>query len=188
MSSQAKATGVTRRFATGGGAAFALCLIGGISVMAQPALTPSATYISDLKACGGIGGESQRVACYDTKVSAFIRAVDAGDVRLLDRAEVRRTKRQLFGISVPELEILKEDGDEAEVSDLFETTITSAARLSAASWRFTTAEGAVWEINNTPRRLKPITAGDKVVFKKASFGFFFVRINGQIGVKGKRVS
>ncbi len=188
MNSQGKATGMMRRFATVGGTAFALCLIGGISVMAQPTLTPSATYISDLKVCGGIADESQRVACYDAKVSAFIRAVDAGDVRLLDRAEVRRTKRQLFGISVPELEILKEDGNEAEVSDLFETTITSAARLSATSWRFTTAEGAVWEINNAPRRLKPITAGDTVTFKKAALGFFFVRINGQIGVKGRRVS
>ena len=35
--------------------------------------------------------------------------------------------------------------------------------------------------------LKPINAVAKVIFKQASLGFYFIRINGQMGVKGKRI-
>jgi hypothetical protein len=45
----------------------------------------------------------------------------------------------------------------------------------------------VWEINNAPARFRPIKAGDTVIFKEASLGFYFIRINGQMGVKGKRI-
>lgn len=179
----------TKWAATGGATAIGLCLVGGLAVLAQPAPIPSATHVADLKVCRGIAADTARVACYDAKVGALLGAFEAGDVRLVDRAEVRKTKRQLFGISMPDLDILKSDGkDEEELSDLFETTIASGRQTGPATWRFTTVEGAVWEINNPPRKIGPITPGDKVVFKKASLGYFFIRINGQIGVKGKRVS
>lgn len=70
-------------------------------------------------------------------------------------------------------------------------TEQSARELMTALARGTPwgmAVGAVSEINNPPRKIAPIAAGDKVVFKKASLGYYFIRINGQIGVKGRRVS
>lgn len=172
-----------------GAMAACILLAGGLAVTAQPTPPSSASLVDGLKMCRAIASEAERVACYDAKVGALIGAVDAGDVRLVDREEVRKTKRQLFGISIPEIDILKSDEkDDEETNGLLETTITSARQIGQASWRFTTIEGAVWEINNAPSRLRPIMAGDKVVFKKASLGYYFVRINGQIGVKGKRAS
>ena len=169
--------------------ALGLGAAGGLAALAQSTPTPSATHIADLRACRALAGESERVRCYDAKVGALLAAFEAGDVRLVDRAEVRKTKRQLFGLTMPEIDILKGDEkDDQELSDLFETTITEGRQTGPASWRFTTAEGAVWEINNPPRKIAPIRPGDKVVFKKASLGYYFIRINGQIGVKGRRVS
>jgi hypothetical protein len=89
---------------------------------------------------------------------------------------------------LPEIDMLKADPkEEAELSDLFETTIASGRQTGPRTWRFTTAEGAMWEINSPPRKIAPIMPGDKVVFKQASLGYYFIRINGQIGVKGRRV-
>jgi hypothetical protein len=153
-----------------------------------PALAQEADYLAQLKACRSIADQAERLACYDSKVGAMVTASDAGDVKVVSREEVRRTRRQLFGITMPEIALFKGDGKgEDEFSDLFETTITSGRQTGQSSWRFTTAEGAVWEINNTPRKLAPIKPGDKVAFKKASLGYYFVRINGQLGVKGRRV-
>ena len=154
---------------------------------AVPASAQDADYLAELKACRTIEDEDDRLACYDAKVGAMVSASDAGDVRVVSREDVRRTRRQLFGTGAPELEILKGDGKDEEVTDLLETTITSARPLAGNGWRFTTAENAVWEINNPPRKIAPISPGDKVVFKKATLGYYFVRINGQMGVKGKRV-
>jgi hypothetical protein len=172
-----------------GGAALALVLAGGVAVVAQvPGVQGAASLLDGLRGCRSIAGVPERAACYDDKVGALLGAVETGDVRLVDREEVRKTRRQLFGITLPEIDMLKADPkDEAEPSDLFETTIASGRQTGPRTWRFTTAEGAVWEINSPPRKIAPIMPGDKVVFKQASLGYYFIRINGQIGVKGRRV-
>jgi len=163
--------------------------IGAIAVMAQPVVQTSAALLDGLRGCRAVSSVPDRAACYDAKVGAFLGAVDSGEVKLVDREEVRRTRRQLFGIPVPDLGIFKGDAEtEKEFTDTFETTIASGRQTGPAQWRFTTAEGAVWEINNPPRKIKPIAAGDKVVFKKATLGYYFIRINGQLGVKGRRIS
>ena len=153
---------------------------------------PAPDYMGDLKACRAIADDRERLACYDAKIGTIVAATEAGDVRIVDREDVRRTKRQLFGFSVPNVGVLagddKDDDKAGDTDELFSTTIASARALPKGGWRFTTAEGAVWEINNPPRRLAPIKPGDPVVFKKASLGYYFVRIAGQIGVKGRRVS
>jgi hypothetical protein len=162
---------------------------------AAPALAQEATqdgaqeadYIAALKACRAIKDEDDRLECYDAKVGAMVSASEAGDVRIVDREDVRRTRRQLFGFTVPDLDILEGDEQDKETSELLETTVTSARQLASKAWRFTTAEGAVWEISNAPARLAPIKPQDKVVFKRASLGYYFIRINGQMGVKGKRI-
>lgn len=169
--------------------AFAAC-----SAAAQPAPT-SPDYIGDLKACRAIADERERLACYDAKVGTMVSANEAGDVRIVDREDVRRTRRQLFGFSVPDVGVLagddkssdKDGNGDGDKDELFTTSIASARALPNGGWRFTTAEGAIWEINNPPRRLAPIKPGDTVEFKKATLGYYFVRIAGQIGVKGRRV-
>lgn len=185
----AKLHSVRRRVATGL-AAVGLATGGSHAALAQSPPEASTGPLSDLRACRALASESERLACYDAKVDALLGAEAAGDVRVFDREEARKTRRQLFGLPLPDIAILKADPkDEAEEpSDLFETTIVSSRRVDKESWRLTTAEGAVWEINNPPRRLAPIKEGDKVVFKRASLGYFFIRINGQLGVKGRRVS
>lgn len=157
-------------------------------VRAQDSAAPtSENYIEALKTCRAISDERDRLVCYDQKVAAMVSANEAGDMQIVDREDLRQTRRQLFGFNVPEIGLLKGKDQDKEANELFETTITGARRLSSKAWRFTTAEGAVWEINNAPSRLVAIKAGDKVEFKKASLGFFFIRINGQMGIKGKRI-
>lgn len=176
------------RIAGRGTLLFGLAGIGALAVMAQPAIQGSAALVDGLKTCRAIATPAERVTCYDSAVGALLGAVESGDVRLVDREEVRKTRRQLFGISLPDIAILRGDGkDEEEASDLFETTIASGRQTGQTTWRFTTVEGAVWEINNPPRKLKPFAPGDKVVFKKATLGYYFIRINGALGVKGRRV-
>jgi hypothetical protein len=179
----------TRRVLTRASAVVAIAFVGSIAVVAQPAFQSSASLLDGLRACRALTSEGERVSCYDAKVGALLGAVEAGDVRLVDREAMRQTRRQLFGITMPDVDILKGDDKDEEVnSEMLETTIASGRQIGPNAWRFTTTEGAVWEINSPPRKLAPIKEGDKVVFKRASFGYYFIRINGQIGVKGRRVS
>jgi hypothetical protein len=160
---------------------------GACSVAAQPN-PPAPDYMGELKACRAIADDRERLACYDAKIGTIVAATEAGDVRIVDREDVRRTKRQLFGFSVPNVGILAGDEDDVDNDKSFSTTIASASALPNDGWRFTTAEGAVWEIKSPLRRLAPIKPGDTVEFKKAALGSYFIRIAGQVGVKGRRVN
>lgn len=142
-------------------------------------------YLDGLKACQQIADDAQRLACFDRAVGRIVTAEAAGDVQVVDREDVRQTRRSLFGFSLPNLGIF--GGDDEEEDELFTTTIESVRYTGRSSARITTAEGAVWEMNNIPRNRRQFKPGDEVEFKEASLGFYFLRIGGQTGVKGRRI-
>ena len=142
-------------------------------------------YLDRLRACQAISVDAERLACFDNAVGTIVAANDAGDLQVVDREDVRQTRRSLFGFSLPDIGLFGGDDDEDE--ELFTTTITRVRYSSARRAQFTTEEGAVWEMKNIPRRLRRIEPGDSVEFKEASLGYYFVRIDGQMGVKGRRV-
>ncbi len=143
-------------------------------------------YFEGLKACQVITDDAERLACFDAAVGTIVTASDEGEVQVVDREDVRQTRRSLFGFNLPDLNIFGSDGEEEE-DELFTTTVERVRYLSGRKARVTTAEGAVWEMKNIPRRLRRIEPGDTVEFKPAALGYFFLRINGQLGVKGRRV-
>ncbi len=162
---------------------------GAFAVTALPAQAQDAEdgdYLEGLKACQVVADDTERLACFDAAVGSIVTASDEGEVQVVDREDVRQTRRSLFGFNLPDLGIFGSEEDEGE-EELFTTTIVSARYLSSRKARFTTAEGAVWEMKNIPRRLRRIQEGDSVEFKPAALGYFFIRINGQMGVKGRRV-
>lgn len=139
-----------------------------------------------IEGCVAIPDEKARLQCYDVQVAALVAAQKSGEVRVVQKEEIQKTRRQLFGFAVPRLGLLA-DGDDGESPEVLETTITSVRYGANQTIIFGTPEGATWEILQTSRRLAPVQVGDRVEFKRAALGSYFVRINGQIGVKGRRI-
>ena len=153
----------------------------------ETASDESDDYVEALRSCQLIEQDAARLECFDAAVGNIVAASDEGNVQVVDREDVRETRRSLFGFTLPRIGLFSGDGEDEEENEELETTIASVRYVSRGTVRFTTAEGAVWEMNNVPRRMRTIKEGDRVVFRKATFGYFFVRINGQRGVKGKRI-
>lgn len=140
-----------------------------------------------MTACRDIADDSARLACYDNAIASVVAATESGELQIVDRDDVRKTRRRLFGFSLPDIGLFGGGDDEDDELDMLETTVTSVRQLRRDAWVFQTEEGAVWQINDAPMRLRGPQVGQTVVFKKASFGSYFIRINGQIGVKGRRI-
>lgn len=190
----------SRRAGTALGAAFLAGMVAGAPapLAAQDsspasASAPAPDFLDELKRCQLLDDDSERLACFDSKVGAMIAANEAGEVRVIDREDVVQTRRSLFGLNVPEVGVLEKTEKERErearegKDELFETTITGVRYRSSTKAQITTAEGAVWEMNNIPSRLRRIEPGAVAVFKPASLGYYFIRIDGQLGVKGRRI-
>jgi hypothetical protein len=148
-------------------------------------------YVAALRACQGKTDAAERLACFDTAVASIVAASSEGDVRIVDREEVRETRRKLFGFSLPDLGIFggKSDKDDPEQAEEFANLQTTIAAVKGTDQAIiiVTAEGAEWQLSEVPARLLRPRVGQPVEIRAAALSSYFVRINGQKGVKGRRV-
>ncbi len=168
-----------------------------LAVLAAPANAQEApaTPLAAISQCRAIAAEADRLACFDREAAALEEAIQREDVRVLSRRDLERTRRGLFGFSLPRIGLFgsardasENDEDELAGLETLTSTITEVRATGQDSWLFRIADGrALWQITNAPSRLRPPQAGQSVVFQRAALGSYFIRLNGQIGVKGKRV-
>lgn len=168
-------------------AAFALAA----PAMAQDEPAQENAYLQSMRECQSIASDADRLACYDKAVGELVTASEQGDLKVVDRKEVRETRRKLFGFSLPNFGIFggnkdKKDDAEEEISAI-DSTIVRANRSRTGGWIVETAEGAVWELTEVPKRLLDPKSGQTIEIRKGALGTYFLRINGQPGVKGRRV-
>src|SRR5437870_855658 len=72
--------------------------------------TPAA--IRGLAACRAIADNAQRLACFDREAATLVSSVEKKDTVLLDKQEVKKTKRSLFGFALPRLPFFDGDRDD----------------------------------------------------------------------------
>lgn len=152
---------------------------------------PDSDPLDPLRTCRAISADAERLACFDRVSAALVTAAEEGDLSVVNREEVRKTRRSLFGFSLPDLGIFgrgdkAKEKDEADEIEILNTTVASS-RSTREGLEITTAEGAVWLIPSPPRRLMTPRPGQPVEFRKGTLTSYFVRINGQAGVKGRRI-
>ena len=157
----------------------------GSPVAAQQSNADRPDLLAGLQSCSAIEDPARRLACFDRAAASLLAARDSGEVRVVDREEVQETRRSLFGFTLPKLGIFGA-GDDEQLDEL-ESTITGVSRVGRNGYRIRIEEGSTWQIDSAPSRLRTPKPGDAIVLKKASLNSFFIRIAGQIGVKGRRV-
>jgi hypothetical protein len=142
--------------------------------------------IRALSDCRGIADEKARLGCYDQAGARLAEAVDKKELVVLDQQEIRETRRSLFGFSVPNIPLFRGEGggDNGEL----ETTIAGAASLGGGKWRIRLEDGAIWDTNESWLGLSDPRPGQTIVIKRGTLGNYFLRINGQRGIRGRRLS
>lgn len=153
----------------------------------QPEPGPPPPQVNALLACRGITDSAERLACYDKAAASIGEAVAKKDIVVYDRESVRKTKRGLFGFSIPNLGIFGDDDDEVEVTQI-DGVIVSTAFNADGGYIFRLADGSRWsQMDGKPIALAP-ESGDKVVVKKGALGSYFLSVAKQPGVKVKRIN
>ncbi|HEX9964203.1 MAG TPA: hypothetical protein VGB04_04390 [Allosphingosinicella sp.] len=141
--------------------------------------------IQGLSACRAIADEKARLACYDAASERLAQAVERKELVVLDRQEINETRRSLFGFSVPNIPLFRGEGGEQESQ--LETVIAGASSLGSGKWQIRLEDGAIWQTNEGWLGLADPRPGQKIVIKRGTLGNYFLRINGQRGIRGKRV-
>jgi hypothetical protein len=164
----------------------ALALVPGAALAKDP--PPQSPLVGAIAACRAIADPAQRLACYDKEAGALVDASQKGDVAVVDKAEVRKARKSLFGFAMPKIPFFSGDDTTDVVSDTLETTIKSANGIGYGKFRIVVAEGdAVWETTESYATMRDPKAGDKIVIKRGPLGSYMLRIGNNRGVKGRRV-
>lgn len=145
--------------------------------------------LNQLTACRTIADNAERLACYDRQVAALEAAESSREIAVVDRTQIRRTRRSLFGLRLPDLGIFGDDEDNSEDgAAVNEINSTIQAITSGADGRvhYILAEGGTW-VQTEGRRGQPARAGQTIRIRRGPLGSFMASIEGRAGVRVMRI-
>lgn len=137
--------------------------------------------------CRTLQSAEERLACYDREVAAFENAEATNQLVVMDRQQVRRTRRTLFGLTLPDLGVFGDNNDDPEeaVAEL-QTTIRSAAQNANSKWVLVLEDGARWIQIDTRNLARDPRAGMPIRIRRAAMGSYLANIDGQIAIRVRR--
>lgn len=170
-----------------------ILFLGGVALAAAAAASgaPKRTLppvVQELAACRTLADDAARLKCYDAAAAALARAAESGDVVLVDREDVRKTRRSLFGFNVPKLPFFSGDESASEQRDEITAKIAGAHSIGNGKWSIRLDDGAVWETTESKAAVRAPRPGNEVTIKRGSLGGYFLRISGQRTLRARRVS
>ncbi|MFL6727037.1 MAG: hypothetical protein ACJ8FS_11070 [Sphingomicrobium sp.] len=149
---------------------------------------PPSPLVAAIDRCRHMSDPAQRLACYDSAANALVTASNSGEVSVVDRSEVRKVRHSLFGFSLPKVPFFSGDTTANEAQDKLDSTITSVKVLNNGYYQVVIADNnAVWVTTDDSISFDPPKPGQKIEILRGALGNYFLRINGQNGVRGKRV-
>lgn len=154
----------------------------------QKASVEQPQVLNDLAACQRIAADTERLACFDRKVAQLSKQVAVRDVVVIDREDIRKTRRSLFGFSIPDLPFFKKDRNGSEEEEVSEITakVQSASGDAYGKYTVRLQDGAVWRTTEPVK--KAPRAGGEVTLKKAALGSYMMRVGTARGVRAMRVN
>lgn len=155
------------------------------SAKEKPAPSPLVTAIDR---CRQITDSMQRLACYDAAAGALVQATNSGTVAVVDENEVKKVRHSLFGFNLPKVPFFSGDTTANEAQNKIDSTITKVTALNNGYYQLVIADNnAVWVTTDDSVSFFPPKPGQKIEIVRGALGNYFLRINGQVGVRGKRV-
>lgn len=137
--------------------------------------------------CRTIADPQERLACYDREVAALAQAEQQNEIRVVDRQEVRRTRRSLFGIALPDLGGIFGDNQDGDSVNEINTTIRSARQDPYGKWHFVLEDGAQWQQIDSRNLSSDPRPGQPIRIRRAAMGSFLANVNRQIAIRVRRV-
>lgn len=157
------------------------------AVSAEKELGERPEVFDQLLACRSVNDSAARLTCYDQKAAAVDAAAARRDLIVVDRGQMRKAQRSLFGLTLPNLGIFGGGAGKQEGEGFTEIESTiGRAYLSGYRWHVILEDGAHWvQIDSEAPRRDP-KPGQKIRIRRAALGSFLANINGQIAIRMRR--
>ncbi|MEA3390654.1 hypothetical protein [Sphingobium sp. CCH11-B1] len=166
----------------------------GTSYAAPKAQQPRPEIFTNLLQCRSIADGPSRLACFDRQVAEMDAAAQRDEVVVLDRGELKKTRKTLFGFSFPKLPFLGGDDEREDGTDRpddgvshIEAKIAALRSAGYGKWQIGLEDGAQW-MTTEPITGRSPKVGQTIEIHRAAMGSFMGKIDGGRAVRMKRVS
>ena len=152
----------------------AVLLAGGVSLAASP-VKGRAAQLQAIVDCRQVADPTERLACFDKAAASLDAAEKAGEVVVVDRAQVQEARKAAFGFNF-QMPSFMTGGDKPEPLDRISATVASAGQDATGKWVLRMTDGAVWRQIDGERVSREPKAGTTVEIRSATMGSFMMTI------------
>ena len=169
-----------------------LVLAAGAAICALPASAQQQTSerpqaLTRVLDCRTIQSPAERLACFDREVAAMQAAEASRELVVVDRQQLRRTRRSLFGLTLPSLGLFADDNDDPEIVNEITGTVRTVSQNAYRRYTFTLEDGQRWaQIDGTDLGIEP-RRGDPIRIRRAAMGSYLANVRGQIAMRVRRL-
>jgi len=140
--------------------------------------------------CRSIADAAARLQCYDAAATALAEATERRDIVVVDRNQVRETRRRLFGFALPNIRLFGhlDNGGEEDADEIRELhgVVASATNGQGGRWVITLEDGGTWtQVDDLPIAVWP-RRGTEVGIRRGIVGNYFMQVGGQPAVRVRR--
>lgn len=149
--------------------------------------SPAPQAYQALLRCREVQHPAARLTCFDEAVAKLEAATRARAVVLVDRAHIKDTRRRLFGLPLPDINLFGGREDSSEEVNSLDGVVSSARQDGDGNWIVSLQDGAVWaQTDGKPVAVAP-RAGTRIVVRRAAMGSFMIRFGPQPAVRARRL-
>lgn len=166
------------------GAGLVLACSAGVAAKTEK---PQSEAFDALVRCRSITEAQARLQCFDAAAATLADAAQRHEIVVVDRKQMRETKRSLFGLDIPNLNIFGGggDNDEDEIKSL-ESVVAAAHTEGQGQWVVRLEDGSTWAQTDGKVIAVSPKKGHKIKIVRAALGSYMMRVNNQPAVRAKR--
>ena len=144
--------------------------------------------VDAITACRDVADAAARLACFDKAVATLAAARDKKEVVVLDRAEVQKTRRSLFGFTLPRIKLFGGGDDDDNAEDIKEIngSVAGVSAVAGDRWTVTLDDDTRWITTESARGFPP-RAGETVRIRRAALGSYDASFNKRRTIKVRRI-
>jgi hypothetical protein len=144
--------------------------------------------IDALERCLLIQNSAERLACTDVAARRLVDASRRRDVVIVDRDEMKKTRKSLFGFALPRIGLFGKGGpDSGDEVDRVESVIARVAMVGYGKIAITLDDGARWTTTDAWADPLPPKVGATLIIKRGAIGSYMVSVEGGRSVRAMRV-
>lgn len=162
-------------------------LISAVASAATAADRPRSNPLVDaLARCLEVREDAARLACTDAAGRRLVDAERGREVVVVDRQEVARARRSLFGLPVETSDVFAGRDRPADRIAELATVIRSAGGAGHGRWNLLLAEGGRWRTVD-PWPVSDPEPGQKITVRRGSLGSYSLKAEGGRWIAARRV-